>query len=40
MAETEVYFQAKYESFYKHGIEKLEERWNDCITVGDDYVDE
>ena len=33
IAETEAYFEAKDKSFYKHGIEKLEKRWNDCITL-------
>ena len=40
IAETEAYFEAKDRSFYKHGIEKLEKRWNDCITLKVDYVDE
>ena len=35
IAETEAYFEAKDKSFYKHGIGKLEKRWNDC-----DYIDE
>ncbi|GFU16287.1 hypothetical protein NPIL_200231 [Nephila pilipes] len=33
IAETEAYFEAKDNFFYKHGIEKLEKRWNDCITL-------
>ena len=33
IAETEAYFEAKDKSFHKHGIEKLEKRWNDCITL-------
>ncbi|XP_055302592.1 histone-lysine N-methyltransferase SETMAR-like [Sitodiplosis mosellana] len=40
IAETEAYFEAKDKSFYKTGIEKLERRWNDCITLKGDYVDE
>ena len=27
-------------SFYKHGIEKLEKRWDDCIALEGDYIDE
>ena len=40
IAETEAYFEAKEKSFYKHGIEKLEKRCNDCIALGGDYIDE
>ena len=40
IAETEAYFEAKDKSFYKKGIESLEKRWNDCITMESDYVDE
>nr|XP_042912547.1 protein GVQW3-like [Parasteatoda tepidariorum] len=40
IAETEAYFEAKDNFFYKHGIEKLEKRWNDCITLKGDYVNE
>lgn len=40
IAETEAYFEAKDKSFYKHGIEMLERRWKDCITLKGDYVDE
>ena len=40
IAETEAYFEAKDKSFYKHGIEKLEKRWNDCIALKGDYIDE
>ena len=40
IAETEAYFEAKDKSFYKHGIEKLEKRWNYCITLEGDYIDE
>ena len=40
IAETEAYFEAKGKSFYKKGIEILEKRWNECITLEGDYVDE
>ena len=40
ISETEVYFDAKDKSFYKKGIEFLEKRWNQCITLEGDYVDE
>ncbi|XP_049820041.1 protein GVQW3-like [Aethina tumida] len=40
IAETESYLEAKDKSFYKHGIEMLERRWNDCITLKVDYIDE
>ena len=40
IAETEAYFEATDKSFYKHGIEKLEKRWNDCIALEGDYIDE
>ena len=40
IAETEAYFEAEDKSFYKHGIEKLEKRWNDCIALEGDYIDE
>lgn len=40
IAETEAYFEAKEKSFYKHGIEKLEKRWADCITLEGNYIDE
>ena len=33
IAETEAYSEAKDKSFYNHGIEKLEKRWNDCIAL-------
>ena len=39
IAETEAYFESKDESFYKKGIEKLEKRWNECITLEGNYVD-
>ena len=37
---TEAYFEAKEKSFYKKSIEILEKRWNECITLEGDYVDE
>ena len=40
IAETEANFQGKDKSFYKKGIEKLEKRWNECITLEGKYVDE
>ena len=40
IAETEAYFKAKDKSFYKKGIEMLEKRWDKCITLEGDYVDE
>lgn len=40
IAATEAYFEAKDKSFYKKGIESLEKRWNDCIAIEGDYVDE
>ena len=40
IAETEAYFKSKDESFYKKGIEMLEKRWNKCITLEGNYVDE
>lgn len=40
IAETEAYFEAKDKSFYKSGIEMLERRWNDCVALDGDYVDE
>ena len=40
IAETEAYFESKDESFYKKGIEKLEKRWSECITLEGNYVDE
>ena len=33
IAETEAYLESKDESFYKKDIEKLEKRWNTCITL-------
>ena len=40
IAETDAYFEVKDKSFYKRGIEILEKRWNECITLEGDYVDE
>ena len=40
IAKTEAYFEAKNKSFYKKGIEMLEKRWNECITLAGDYVHE
>ena len=40
IAEIEAYFESKDESFYEKGIEKLEKRWNECITLEGNYVDE
>ena len=40
MAETEAYFESKDESFYNKGIENLEKRWNECITLEGRIVDE
>ena len=39
-AEAEAYYERKNELFYKKGIEKLEKRWNECITRERNYVDE
>ena len=38
MSETEAYFEAKDNSFYKKGIELLEKRWNQCITQEGDLM--
>ena len=40
IAATEAYFEVKHKSFYKKGIESSEKRWNDCIAIEGDYVDE
>ena len=40
IAKTEVYFEPKDKSFYEKGIEMLEKRWNECITLEGDYVGE
>ena len=39
IAETEDYFVSKDESFYKKGIKKLENRWNEFITLEGNYAD-
>ncbi|GFT60749.1 histone-lysine N-methyltransferase SETMAR [Nephila pilipes] len=39
IAETEAYFEAKNTSYYKNGIEKLEGRYNQCITLEGNYVE-
>ena len=31
--ETEAYFESKDKLFYKKGSEKLEKRWDECITL-------
>ena len=40
IAKIETYFESKDESFYKKDIEKLEKRWNEYITLEENYVDE
>lgn len=40
IAKTKEYFEAKDKSFYKKGIEMFDRRWNECITLKGDYVDE
>ena len=39
ITETEAYFKAKDKLFYEKGIEMVQKRWNECITVERDYVD-
>lgn len=39
IAETEAYFEANDKSYYKNGIEKLEDRYNQCITLEGNYVE-
>ncbi|CAG5050863.1 unnamed protein product [Parnassius apollo] len=39
IAETEAYFEAKHKSYYKNGIEKLEDRYNRCIALDGNYVE-
>ena len=39
IVETVAYFEDKDKSFYKKGIEMLEKRWNECITLQGDYVE-
>ena len=40
IVETEAYLEAKGKSFHKKGIEMLEKRWNECITLEGVHVDE
>ena len=40
ISETEAYFEAKDKSFNKKGIEWLEKRWNQFISLERDYIDE
>ena len=40
IAKTEAYFESRDESFYIKGIEKLEKRWNECITLEGNFVNE
>lgn len=40
IVETEAYFESKDKLFYKKGIEKLEEYWNEFISLKGKYVDE
>jgi len=40
IAATEAYFEAKDKSFYKKGVESLEKRYNHCIAMKGDYVDD
>ena len=39
IAEFETYFGKKDESYYKKGIQNLEKRWNECVTLEGNYVD-
>lgn len=40
LLKLKMYFEGLGKSFYKKGIEILEQHWNDCITLEGDYVDE
>ena len=40
IAQTKAFFESKDVSFYKKGMEKLEKRSNECITLEGNYVDE
>ncbi|QQP41991.1 Putative DD34D transposase [Caligus rogercresseyi] len=40
IAETEEYFEGLEKSFFAGGIEKLEKRWNKCIDLKGDYIEE
>ena len=39
-AETEAYFKAQSKQYYKTGIERLENRWEQCIAREGNYIDE
>ncbi|KAF7270317.1 hypothetical protein GWI33_016717 [Rhynchophorus ferrugineus] len=39
IAEIEAYFEAKEKSYYKNGMEKLEGRYNLCITLEENYIE-
>ncbi|KAF7287564.1 hypothetical protein GWI33_005927 [Rhynchophorus ferrugineus] len=39
IAKTEAYFEEKDKSYYKNGIEKLDGRHNQCITLEGNYVE-
>ena len=39
IAETETYFDEKEKSYYKSGIEKLENRYTRCIALEGNYVE-
>jgi len=38
--ETEAYYESIDKSYYKKAIEKLEKRWNECITLEGEYIEE
>ena len=38
ISESEAYFEAKYKSFNRKGMELLEKRWNQCITLGENML--
>ena len=39
IAGIEVYFEAKYKSYYKNGIGKLHDHYNRCIIVEGNYIE-
>ena len=39
IAETEAYFDEKEKSYYKSGIEKLDNRYTRCIALEGNYVE-
>ena len=39
ITETEAYFDEKEKSYYKSGIEKLENRYTRCIALEGNYVE-